>query len=206
MGRIILVEGLDLAGKSTLVARLRESLEATGFSLRGSNGELCPQNPTARVAREMVRWDEGFGGLEAGALFLSAQMWDARHFRPPSSGQIHLQDSSWLRSLAFERVLGSPIVAQMMEEQAKNLPAFDQALILTASLETRARRLKQREKNDLHDLFAFRKPDLFLAIERELVRLAQLKAGAQVLVTDELDQEQVLERAQALLSRPRAAA
>lgn len=202
MGRLILVEGLDLAGKSTLCQGLKAHFEKTGWKVRSANGELCPDNPTARVAREMVRWDPGFTGPEAGGLFMAAHLWDARHFKPPGAGEVHLQDSCWLRSLAFERVIGTPELATMMEAQSRSFPVFDAAIVLTASLETRRARLAQRAQNDLHDLFAFKNPDKFFRIELELAELAWRKAGALVLATDGLDPDQVL--AQALVHIERA--
>jgi thymidylate kinase len=192
MGRMILVEGLDLAGKSTLVEGLREHL---GPDVRVANGQFCPDNPGAQVARELVRWDEDFGGLEAGALFLSSMLWDGRHFVPPQAGQVHLQDSCWLRTLAFEQLYGSPYLAQQMEEQGRSFPRFDKALFLTASLPERERRLRSRDKNDLHDLMAFRKPEKFLAIERRLAELVRSWEGGLVLDTDGLTAAEVVSQA-----------
>lgn len=189
---MILVEGLDLAGKSTLVEALRIFYTTAGNKVRVLNGQFCSENPAARVARELVRWDEGFGGVEAGALFLSTMLWDARHFVPPSAGEIHLQDSCWLRTLAFEQLYGSATLARMIEEQGRRFPRFDQALFLTASLEERERRLRSRAQNDLHDLMAFRKPEKFLAIEQRLRELVLEWEAGIVIQTDGLTPLQVL--------------
>ena len=189
MGRMILVEGLDLAGKSTLVEGLQQHY---GDNVRICNGQFCPDNPGARVARDLVRWDEGFGGVEAGALFLSSMLWDGRHFQSPSGDQVHLQDSCWLRTLAFEQLYGSPALASLMEEQGRAFPRFDRALFLTASLAERERRLRSRANNDLHDLMAFRKPEKFLAIEKRLAQLVQSWESGVIVETDGLSADQVL--------------
>lgn len=187
---MILVEGLDLAGKSTLI----EGLTGHFGRVRVLNGQFCVNNPAGRVARELVRWDENFGGVEAGALFLSSMLWDARNFVPPPPGEVHLQDSCWLRTLAFEQLYGSVPLARMMEEQGKRFPRFEKAFFLTASLEERERRFHSRSKNDLHDLMAFRRPEKFLAIERRLRELViEWEAGV-VIETDGLSPAQVLRR------------
>ena len=190
---MILVEGLDLAGKSTLIEGLRAHYTQAGQKVRVLNGQFCLDNPAARVAREMVRWDEGFSGVEAGALFLSTMLWDARHFVAPSAEEVHLQDSCWLRTLAFEQLYGSAPLARMMEEQGRRFPRFDQAIFLTASLEERERRLRSRVQNDLHDLMAFRKPEKFLAIEQRLGELVLEWEAGVVIRTDGLTPLQVLQ-------------
>ncbi len=201
---MILVEGLDLAGKSTLVRNLTEHYHRQGLQVRVANGQLCPQNPVAQVAREMVRWDEGFGGLEAGAIFLSSHLWDLRHFEVAPSGTLHLQDSCWLRSLAFEKVKGDPQIATLMEATGPSTPSFTRAFVLTADLETRRRRFQRRAgQNDLHDQLAFRRPELFFRIENQLIECARKWAGAQVIDTSRLSCDQVL--ATVLSQLPQAA-
>lgn len=190
MGRMILVEGLDLAGKSTLIENLKRHHPGP---VRLRNGQFCENNPTGQVAREMVRWDEGFGGVEAGALFLSSMLWDARHFEPPGA-ELHLQDSCWLRTLAFEQLYGSAPLARLMEEQGRKFPRFDRAIFLTASLEERLRRLHRRSNNDLHDQLAFKKPEKFLAIEKRLLELVVEWEKAMVIDTTEMSKDEVFEQ------------
>lgn len=197
MGRMILVEGLDLAGKSTLIENLKGYF---GANTRLRNGQFCEHNPTGQVARELVRWDEGFGGVEAGALFLSSMLWDARHFEPPADGVVHLQDSCWLRTLAFEQLYGSAELARLMEEQGRKFPRFKGAVFLTASLEERYRRLQMRTQNDLHDQMAFRKPEKFLAIENRLKELALEWEGAVVIDTTAMSTLEVFQQGLAALS------
>lgn len=200
MRRMILVEGLDLAGKSTLVKALEQHYASQGMAVRVGHGEFCATNPIADVARAIMRTDENFTGVEAGALFLSSMLWDARHYQPWEG--LHLQDSSWLRTLAFEQLYGAPALAELMERQGQLFPRFDAAILLTASLPERQRRLGTRTVNDVHDLLAFKKPEKFLAIERRLIALVQEWEHGSVLPTDGLSPEQVLERALALLSSP----
>jgi thymidylate kinase len=99
-GRVVLVEGLDLAGKSTLVRNLQAELTRRVIPVRVSRNALCPDNPVAALA-DQVRRDPHAGLIETGALFLAAHLWDDRHFTPPPDGMVHLQDSCWLRTLAY---------------------------------------------------------------------------------------------------------
>lgn len=201
MGRMILIEGLDLAGKSTLVEGLRAHFESRGQKVRVANGQFCQPNPAAEVARQLVRWDSGFGGMEAGSLFLSTMLWDERHFLSPSEG-VHLQDSSWLRTLAFEQLYGSPVLAQLMEQVGTRLARFDAAVMLTAALPERQRRLRMRAQNDLHDELASRNPQKFLAIEQRLAELVQSWERGRVLATDGLTPQQVLSACLQVLGEP----
>lgn len=200
MGGMILVEGLDLAGKSTLIEGLSRHFLSLQRQVRLANGQFCGGNPAAEVARNLVRWDEGFSGVEAGSLFLSTMLWDHRHFQPPLPGTVHLQDSCWLRTLAFEQLYGSSLLAQLMEEQGKCFPRFDFAVMLTASIDERRTRLESRVQNDLHDLMAFRNPKKFLAIEARLAELVQSWEHGVLLSTDGKSTQQML---QEVLQSPR---
>jgi thymidylate kinase len=80
-GRVVLIEGLDLAGKTTLARRLAQTLARSGVAVRSSRNALCPDNPVA-MAADRLRRDPEAGWQETGSLFLSAHLWDARHFPP----------------------------------------------------------------------------------------------------------------------------
>lgn len=194
MGRVILVEGLDLAGKSTLVRGLQRKLVDAGWRVRMCHGDLCEENPVARVTRQMMRWDPGFKPAEGAPLFLASHLWDLRNYQPPAQAdEIHLQDSCALRSLAFERVLGQEFYAQRIEEVVDQLPRFDAAYVLTASLKNRVERFKEREQNDLHDSFMLSDPVRFSRVDSELLRLGVAKCGAKLVCTDDFDVDQLLE-------------
>ena len=193
MGRMILVEGLDLAGKSTLIEKLRQHYENSGWEVSVSHGDLCPDNPVAEVTRQMMRWDAGFTPQEGGPLFLASHLWDSRNFQPPSGPRsLHIQDSCALRTLAFERVVGQPHFAGLLDEVCQTLPRFDAALVLTASLETRKARFQKRAVNDLHDQFMFKSPMVFSYIDSELMHLAVDRLNAKLIVTDDICEDTVL--------------
>src|SRR5437763_13959490 len=108
-GRVVLIEGLDLAGKSTLVRNLQAELTRQGIPVRVSRNALCPDNPIAALA-DQVRRDPGAGLVETGALFLAAHLWDARPFNLPPDGAVHIQDSCWLRTLAYPTWRHTPAI------------------------------------------------------------------------------------------------
>jgi thymidylate kinase len=194
MGRVILVEGLDLAGKSTLVSGLEKRLASRGWQVKVRHGDLCEGNPVAKVTRQMMRWDPGFKPSEGAPLFLASHLWDQRNFEPPRrASAVHLQDSCALRSLAFERVLGQEFYAQRLEEVVDRLPVFDAAYVLTASLKNRKERFQRREENDLHDSFMLSDPVRFSRVDSELLRLGVEKCGAKLVCTDDFDAEQLLD-------------
>jgi thymidylate kinase len=193
MGRVILVEGLDLAGKSTLIEGLANHYRRLGWEVSVCHGDLCPDNPVGKVTREMMRWDPGFTPEEGGPLFLASHLWDARNFYAPEGDrEMHIQDSCALRTLAFERVLGQPDLAGRLEEVVDRLPLFDAAYVLTASLSTRRERYARRHVNDLHDAFMLADPVRFSRVDSELMRLAVQKCRARLVPTDDWSPEQLL--------------
>lgn len=174
MRRLILLEGMDLAGKSTVARILAERLRAAGLKVQLHRNSLCPDNPLARVA-EWLRRDPDRDPLEAGALFLASHLWDLRHFHPPDC--VRLQDSWWLRTLAFERLLGRPEMARLMEEALDRRLRFDAVVYLTASLAERQERLRARPRSDAGGHWVEDNPDLFQRMDVELRRLC-LRRGA----------------------------
>ena len=194
MGRLILIEGLDLAGKSTLVQNLRTHFENRGTRVRYSRNGLCPDNPVAALA-DQIRRDPARTPLEGNCLFLAAHEWDLRHFQPPPRGGLHLQDSCWLRALAFD-----PGREALWRESMDRWPRFDGAIFLTASLAERQRRYFSRADNDEGDRWVFTEAERFLALEARL-RALVLERGGREVDTTGLTAAEVLARV-LLLLRP----
>lgn len=181
-GRVILIEGLDLAGKSTLVRSLQAELTRRGIPVRVSRNALCPDNPIAPVA-DTLRRDPTAGLLETGALFLASHIWDARNFQPPPDEMIHLQDSCWLRTLAYHTYHGTPGVPDLLRKAVPSFPRFDAAFFLTADLAERRRRLEQREReqpgtNDANDHLVISDPQAYRGLERMLWDIADEHTSA----------------------------
>ena len=188
MGSMILIEGLDLAGKSTLVKGLTALLGEMKIPFRTSHNSLCPENPVARFA-DWMRRDEGRGSLEGSCLFLAAHLWDVRNFQAPRD--LHVQDSCWLRAHAYD-----------LENHSlwANAPRvrFDKALFLRASLGVRQARLHQRKLEggvaDAQDHWVHSNPGRFCAMESRLLNVVSQHVSTQVLDTTELSPREVLQQ------------
>jgi thymidylate kinase len=171
-GRVVLIEGLDLAGKSTLVKNLRGELARRGVAVRVRRNALCPDNPIATLADQMRR-DPWAAAVETGALFLAAHLWDARHFKPPLDGTVHLQDSCWVRTLAYHTFHDTPGLPTLLRKAMASFPRFNAAVFLTTGIKERQRRLAQREceqpgNNDANDRLVMIAPDQFNVLARML--------------------------------------
>ena len=207
-GRILLIEGLDLAGKSTLVRDLERELTRRRAPLRVSRNALCADNPVAVVA-DARRRDPEASLAETGALFLAAHLWDARYFTSPPPGVIHLQDSSWLRTLAFHRYHNTPGIPDLLGRAAVDFPRFDTAVFLTADIGERRRRLRLREReqpgsNDHLDHAVVLNVQGFLGLEAILREVTVATTGAQVIDTTDMSPGEVLDTALRVLGIERA--
>jgi thymidylate kinase len=205
-GRVVLIEGLDLAGKSTLVRNLQAELTRRGIPVRVSRNALCPDNLIAALA-DQVRRDPQAGLIETSALFLAVHLWDARHFTPPPDGMVHLQDSCWLRTLAYHSWKDTPAIPGQLARAARYFPRFDAAVFLTAGIEERQRRLAQRERdqpgsNDANDHLAQSDPEEYLRLERLLWQLTHLYTNAVRIETDEESPYKLVELSLQLLRMP----
>jgi dTMP kinase len=196
-GRVVLIEGLDLAGKSTLVRHLQAELTRRGTPVRVSRNALCPENPVAALA-DQLRRDPDAGLIETGALFLAAHLWDARHFTPPPDGTVHFQDSCWLRTLAYHSWKDTPAIPEQLARAARYFPRFDAAVFLTAGIEERRHRLAQREReqpgnNDANDRLVQSDTQGYLRQEQLLWQLTHLYTKATRIETTGIRRERLLQ-------------
>jgi hypothetical protein len=198
---MILVEGMDLAGKSTVVTGLRQELERSG-AVRLCRNALCPDNPLALAAE--LGCDEDHSPLEGACAFIAAHLWDARHFVPFEG--VHLQDSCWLRTLAWEETEGSPELARLLRSAVASFPAFDLAVFLTADLSTRRRRHATRAHNNQQDAFSFSQPERFLRLERRLREVTRELVPTVEVDTSDMTPAEVLDRCLQILAPTRAEA
>lgn len=205
-GPIVLIEGLDLAGKSTLVNFLREYLTKYYSKVRYSRNSLVEQNPFADFA-DTERKKPEIPINETCSLFISAHLFDASHFVAPKLGEIHLQDSSWLRTLAFNIIRENMKFLPLLHIVASYQPSFDLILYLTANIETRQKRVLQREfkspeQNDHSDYLVQSDPDLFKKNDEMLLATAQDKClVVEVIDTSSLTPEQVQMEAWSLFQK-----
>lgn len=183
--KLFLVEGLDLAGKTSacnrLVARLAPPPEHNRNALSDKNALY--------LAADELRRTDGLDGRYLGHAYLAAAALDMRLFRPPLRDRIQ-ESTIALRSYAHYRARREDALADGFARilDDASYPRFDAAVVLTASLEERVKRLNKR-RNEApdeiapDDLAVIKTPDLFLRMEEVLVEEAKKRFGAIVLDT-----------------------
>ena len=109
MSITIHVEGLDLAGKSTICRFIRDSF---GFQLR--NNILVSDNPTIRET-DYLRKNGLMDDASLGRRYYDALKYDLEHYSDGSERIV--QDSTIIvRSIAFHSVLGDPDLAESFRQ------------------------------------------------------------------------------------------
>lgn len=203
-GQMILLEGLDLAGKSTLSRGLLKYFESQGLEVRYSRNALVSNNPIALRADELRR-EKDAGLMETGALFLAAHLYDSIEFSLPPPGTVHLQDSSWLRTLAYHTLNNTRWIPTLVRTCSVYQPNFNAVLYLTAGLEARKERVLQREReqpeeNDPADYLAYSEPGKVQRHDNLLMEITlEAYPQAQILDTSGMTPTEVLERSIDLL-------
>ena len=150
-GLTILIEGMDLSGKSTLVKGIKARMNAASVKFKEGHNSTSNSNMVAKAA-DNLRKEDGVSRQATGALFLASHLLDDKLFEYPSPGCVHIQDSSFLRTFAFHQVddteVGGYRISELLEQsigEQRCFPEFDLVLFLTASLEVRRERLKKRK-------------------------------------------------------------
>lgn len=184
----VLIDGMDLSGKSTLAQGLTEALNRLGIPARRNVGGLHAGRATA-MAQAAYRARPPGDGAVAWAFFASA-LSDAI-FGPASPGEVLVQEAYTDHSVAFAEAFGHRGVSLALRALRPALPRFDLIVYLGASLETRRRRYQSRPKNDAVDAMLLTDPERFQAIDDRL-RALLTRRGALIIETDGLCASEVL--------------
>jgi thymidylate kinase len=178
------IEGLDLAGKSTVCRRLKERLSGATIrhnSLVESNF-LYEQADTLRLA---AKTDDNLLGM----LYYEALRIDLDSYYPQQNDVI--QDSTiLLRSFVFHTTTGNTELANLYQALLPVCPRFDSSFVLMSSREKRLERLKGRisRGNDAPDDLVVRDDwERFTAMEKLLIESAQQYFNATIIQTDNLE-------------------
>lgn len=193
----LLVEGLDLAGKSTLSRGLLAGI-APQLALR--RNALVLDNPVYLFADELRR-ARTVDSAVLGPLYIAALELDLQRVVTDTDATTHvLQDSLvGLRSYCYYAARGDEALAakfaQMLDDGRH--PVFDKAVVLTASIAKRRERLEERRRLAPHeiaedDLAVEKDPATFMRMEEILVREAQRRYGSVVIDTTEMSRQEVL--------------
>lgn len=194
-GQLFLVEGLDLAGKTTacksLVSRFRPRIDI-------SRNAFAENNPLFKVADDLRRVD----GLESkylGHAYLAAAALDVDLYSPPINARIQ-ESTIALRSLCYYRARGNAELAgsfaRLLDDPS--YPNFDDAVVLTASLDARQERLEMRRREAPEevapdDLAVIQTPELFCRMENILIDEMVIRYGAKVIDTTILSRTEVVD-------------
>lgn len=183
----ILIEGLDLAGKSTACRAILDELDPRPAFQRNA---LTPANAPYLLADELRKKGNASGQV-LGYLYMAAVEQD---LACPQPGGNVLQDSTVaLRSLAHYRArdlhgMAEPFARLLADAR---FPRFDRAIVLVASVEARLARLEKRQREEPgevaeDDLLVVKNPALFMRMEAVLAEAAVAHFDAAVIDTSHL--------------------
>ena len=198
--RTLHIEGLDLAGKSTVCRVLRDRW---GAEMR-SNSIVPPGANTIHVEAERLRKADAMPAAPLGGLYYAALLRDLELYEPPAGPVV--QDSSLiLRSIAFHTVFGDPALADAFRALLPRHPRFGATVVIWASDEVRRMRLEgrcSRHNDNPEDFLIVRDPDGFHRMQDVLFETAEREFGATLVDTSFLERDGEKQRiADLLLSK-----
>ncbi|MFD9688399.1 hypothetical protein ACFWXO_21895 [Kitasatospora sp. NPDC059088] len=149
----ILVDGLDMSGKTTLVDTLLEQLGAAEVPAIRHRGMLAPHHPLAK-ALEHLPLEHQYRSSGITAAYLLAFALDAalERFDPPHRGNAVLVQEGYVdRTIAVGLAGGPFLPAALSLWAAPHFPVFDVAVYLHAPVAVRRDRLRRRAQPDAGD-------------------------------------------------------
>lgn len=156
----ILVDGLDLVGKTTLTAAIIDALGEHGVPAVPHRGMLARHYPLEQRLRRtfpLVRQPDS--SLVTSVFLLGAFPLDrmlARIVPPQPEGTVLVQDGYADRTAALGMAGGPYLSACLALRWPRLYAAFDVAVYLHASAETRTARLASRQDADVNDFRSVR--------------------------------------------------
>ncbi|MBE1584351.1 thymidylate kinase [Nonomuraea angiospora] len=146
----ILVDGLDLTGKTTLVHALTTALTGRGIPTRSHTWMLARRHPFAAALRRLPRVRQPDSGLITAALLGPGFVLDGLLVRwapPDRPGEVIIQDGYADRCAAFGMAGGPHLAACLALRWRRLFAPFDIAIYLHEESELRA--LSGREGRQL---------------------------------------------------------
>lgn len=192
---IVLIEGLDLAGKTSACRQLATRLKCCPEHHRNA---FAHDNPLHIVA-DRLRCEDGLDSTYLGHAYLAAAALDLRMLKPPVRPRIQ-ESMIALRSLAHYRARRETVLAdgfaRLLDDPA--YPEIAGAVVLTASIEARQRRLEMRRSEAPHevapdDIAVVRTPALFLKMEEIIIREAVKRYRTTVIDTSAMTKDDVVD-------------
>jgi thymidylate kinase len=154
IGMRILIDGLDLSGKTTLVDAVLEVLAVRGVPAVRHRGMLAEHHPFERLLKRLpLAHQADSGGITAAYLFAGFAL-DATLSRidpPHTDGAVLIQEGYVDRTVAVGLAGGPYLPAALALWAARGFATFDLAVFLHASLEVRRERMQYRDRVDAGD-------------------------------------------------------
>ncbi|MGW6499303.1 hypothetical protein [Nonomuraea angiospora] len=150
----ILIDGLDLTGKSTLVRELTSTLNERGIPAQDHRWMLGRGHPFATKLRRLPRVRQPDSALITAALLGPGFLLDGLLVRlapPDAPGEVIVQDGYADRCVAFGIAGGPHLAACLALRWPSLLAPFDLAVYLHAPVHVRAERLATRDIVDDND-------------------------------------------------------
>ncbi|MFJ7905212.1 hypothetical protein ACIQ6V_32800 [Streptomyces sp. NPDC096198] len=151
----ILVDGLDLSGKTTLVTTLIDTLAARRIPAVRHRGMLAEHHPLERLLKRLPLAHQSQSSLITGAYLFGGFALDAVlvHVDPPrTSGAVLIQEGYVDRTTAVGLAGGPYLPAALAMWASRCFATFDLAVFLHASPAVRRARLQTRDRVDVGDL------------------------------------------------------
>ena len=191
------IEGLDLAGKSTICRLLCKRLDA-----EHRHNTILPDgaNPIYDAANKW-RADDSILPEAVGWAYYGALLVDLQSYSSPTIAVV--QDSTiLLRSIVFHRLNGNSQMVEAFESKLGIHPRFTLSVFLHASAEVRLKRLEGRisRGNDFPDDYLIRTdPSKFYDMENNLKDVACRNFDAICVDTSRLEEDGEKERVISLI-------
>ncbi|MCX4549615.1 hypothetical protein OG204_18695 [Streptomyces sp. NBC_01387] len=151
----VLIDGLDLSGKTTLTAALAAELEARGRTVVEHRGFLADRHPARRLLKKLPLVRQPDSTLVTTAYLTAGYMLDSllvRAFAPEPAGTLLIQDGYVDRTVAFGMAGGPYLAAVLALRWPRVFAPFDIAVYLHAPADARRTRLGVRERPDAVDI------------------------------------------------------
>ncbi len=189
-GPLVLVEGLDFSGKSTVAALLVDRLVRAGIPVVHSTSALWPSallrlavrvgaHPVARRFRPVV--------------YAALPVADRLFYRRPR-GALTVHEGSIDRLIAFQATFGSRWLAAGLRAVRPLLIRFDQTVTLTASHQERLRRAGLRQRVNDVDRLVLSDPHRLARCDALLAELTGRRPRALRIDTTSLSTAEVVDR------------
>jgi len=150
----ILVDGLDMSGKTTLTKTLIDTLNSCGITAVRHRGMLAEHHPVEPLLKKLPLVRQAESSAITAAFLLGGYALDAALVRvdpPRTGGAVLIQDGYVDRTVAFGLAGGPYLSAAFGLWGARWFASFDLAVYLHASPEVRRTRMEGRDEVDSAD-------------------------------------------------------